>query len=315
MRKIFIILFLLPVLGFSQYYWDYGVVAGGSTYLGEMGGKEKTRRDWILDMKLPATRWSIGGFARYKVHPDWYLKGTLNYVRLYGADRFSLNPARVGRNLDFRNDIFEFFGTVERVLYYDTDVGNTGRYALDFSWLVYGGAGLMHHNPKGDLNGKWIALQPLRTEAQDKPYSRFQFIIPVGTEVFFTYRTRKNQKHRFGLDFNWRITFTDYLDDASTTYPTEDQQANMSSTALALSNKTTPEVISSIQPQEGYPMVTTGTYRPGRKRGDPTNNDHYLTISLTYSKVIRGKSNFYRKHYGFAGKRKRGSRRRSRAKF
>lgn len=306
MRKIFIILFLLPALGFSQYYWDYGVIAGASESLGDMGGLEKTRRDWVLDMRLPTTRWSLGAFARYKAHPSWYLKGTLNYVRLYGDDKYSTNPGRRGRNLNFRNDMFELFAVGERVLHHDADVGNTGRYSAEFTWLVYGGAGLLYTNPKGELNGKWIALQPLKTEGETKPYSRFQFMIPVGTEFFFTYRTRKNQKFRFGLDFNWRITFTDYLDDVSTTY------ADLSDpTAAAVANKS--DAVYAETGGAGLPERFN--YIPGSKRGDPTNDDHYLTVALTFSKVIRGNSNFYRKHYGFTGKRKRGSRRRSRAKF
>ena len=36
----------------AQYNWDIGVHVGGANYLGEMGGKEQTRRDFIWDMKL-----------------------------------------------------------------------------------------------------------------------------------------------------------------------------------------------------------------------------------------------------------------------
>ncbi len=306
MRKYLLILLLLPSVTFSQYVWDYGVVAGGSSSLGETGGKEKTRRDWLLDMKLPATRWSVGAFGRYKIHPQWYGKVTLNYLRLYGHDKFSTNAGRRGRNLSFRNDMFELFGTVERVLHHDADFGNTGRYSVEFDVMAYGGLGGLYHNPKGELNGKWIKLQPLMTEGQDKPYKRLQFIVPIGGELFWTFRTRTNEKHRLGLDFNWRMTWTDYIDDISTTY------ANLSDpTAAAVANKS--DAVYAETGGAGLPERFN--YIPGSKRGEPDNDDHYITLSITYAKVIRGKSNFYRKRYGFANKRRKGVRRRSRAKF
>ena len=56
---------------------------------------------------------------------------------------------------------------------------------------------------------------------------------------------------------------------------------------------------------------------PGSKRGDKTHKDSYMTMSLSYSYVIRGRSSFYRGHYGgFFGKGKgRGKSRKIRAKF
>src|SRR5882672_10123321 len=89
---------------FSQYKWDFGGMVGAANYLGEIGGKEKTRRNFILDLKLSQTRSALGGFARYKLNPDIYIKGSLSWLRISGADALSTNPGRVGRNLSFRND-------------------------------------------------------------------------------------------------------------------------------------------------------------------------------------------------------------------
>ena len=50
------------------------------------------------------------------------------------------------------------------------------------------------------------------------------------------------------------------------------------------------------------------------KRGDPTHNDSYLTMNFTFSYVLKGQSNFYKKRYSWIkGKRRIG--RKSRAKF
>lgn len=306
--RILIILFVLPVFGFSQYYWDFGLNLGPSNYVGDIGGKEKTRRDYFVDMHLKTTRWVVGGYARYKATPKWYLRSNLNWIRLTAFDSNSLNPARVGRNLNFRNNVIEASVRGEYVFERTSDVGRTGRYRLAFDAYLFGGAGVFYHNPKAQYNGKWIALQPLMTEAQVKPYSRFQFTIPYGIGMHYTI----DRKYRIGLELEYRTTFTDYLDDISTTFPQKGQLSDP--TAIALSNRSTPDVVNNIEPQEGYPQPTLYTYSPGFKRGDPTHNDAYLTVNVTVGMVIRGKSNFYRAKYSF-GKGRKGVRRKSRAKF
>jgi hypothetical protein len=55
-------------------------------------------------------------------------------------------------------------------------------------------------------------------------------------------------------------------------------------------------------------------YDEGSIRGDPTHNDSYLTMTFTYSYVLRGQSNFYRQRYNWIRGTKRVGRK-SRAKF
>ncbi|HYE56023.1 MAG TPA: DUF6089 family protein, partial [Chitinophagaceae bacterium] len=64
-------------------------------------------------------------------------------------------------------------------------------------------------------------LQPLGTEGQGlaeypdrKPYKRTQFAIPFGAGL----RVRVSDKVTLAYEFGLRKTFTDYLDDVSTTY-------------------------------------------------------------------------------------------------
>ena len=88
-----------------------------------------------------------------------------------------------------------------------------GRYLLDFKAYFFGGLAAFYNNPKAQLDGQWIALQPLNTENLDKKYSRIQMALPVGFGFYYTF----SRIHRFGLNAAWRFTFTDYIDDASTT--------------------------------------------------------------------------------------------------
>ena len=303
----------------AQYNWDVGLKVGASNYLGEMGGKEKTRRDFVYDLKLSQTRWSAAFFARYRFSPLISVSSSLGYARLQGDDALSDNRARAARNLHFRNDIFELTNRVEIFYFNENDVGNRGRYRTDFRANAFVGLTFFYHNPKAQYDGDWVALRPLRTEGQIREYSKVAFAVPAGLGFYFT----SKRKHRYGLEFSWYTTFTDYVDDASTDYAQESELG--SELAMELANRN-PELGSLADGSYDLDLYAHpdnfgyGTYtdengdQQFNKRGDPTHNDSYLLAQFTYSYVIRGRSNFYRQKYGWlVGKRRRG--RKSRAKF
>ncbi|TAL63219.1 MAG: hypothetical protein EPN85_00680 [Bacteroidetes bacterium] len=319
MKKLVLVsgLLLIAPLAFSQYKWDFGGHLGATNCLGEIGGKEKTRRDFILDLKLSQTRSAIGGFARYKIHPDILIRGSVGWYRISGADKFSTNPGRVGRNLSFRNDIIEASVTGQYVFYDIADLGRTYRYRNDFKAYVFTGAAGAYHNPKAEYNGSWVALQPLHTEGQGivegapKPYSRFIFVVPAGAGFFFTLQ----KKYRIGWEFNWRTTFTDYLDDVSTVYA--DPNLLESDEARDLANRNDELVYADNpdlpDPQNYYPHIEGGVMKYP-KRGDPKHNDSYLSTTINASVLIKGKSKFGKHKYkSFFGKQYKG--RTIRAKF
>ena len=73
-----------------------------------------------------------------------------------------------------------------------------------------------------DYYSQWIDLQPLGTEGQGttaypdrKKYSRTQIAIPMGGGV----KISLNDNLNIAFSFSARKTYTDYLDDVSTTYP------------------------------------------------------------------------------------------------
>lgn len=304
MRKILIIalaVFSTVELN-AQYNWDVGFNIGAANYLGEMGGLEKTRRDFILDMKLSQTRWATGIFGRYRFSPLIAVKGSFSYARIQGDDALSTNRGRYGRNQNFRNDLLEFALTAEVSFYNSHDVGGTGRYRLDFYSYAFAGIAGFYSNPKGyhDSYG-WVKLQPLMTEGVE--YKKLGISIPLGLGCYFTHE----KKHRFGFEAGWRLTFTDYLDDTSGFYVSDSTFALMDPIAQAFANRR-PELGS--DPSAPDP----DHYGDGNKRGDPTHNDTYMFMTLSYSYVIRGRSNFYRQKYPwFLGKKSRV--RKSRTKF
>ncbi len=308
MKNYIVIFFLFfSTLLSAQYQWDYGFQIGASNYLGDMGGKQGPRRDFVSDMKLAQTRWDGAGFVRYKFNRKLSLRAQLAYMRIQGADSLSTNPARHARNLSFKNDIFELSATPQLTIYENQDLGSSYRSRLGFNFYVMAGIGIIHHNPKTLYEGDWVALQPLQTEGVK--YSLWQGVVPIGTGFYFTFK----KKHRIGFEFNWRITFTDYLDDVSKKYVDPSTLPNATSVALAnRSNLQSAGGDANLLKNFGY----NPGYNPSDKRGDPKHNDTYMTATLNYSYVIRGHGSFYKSRYGsFFFKKSRKRSRKVRAKF
>lgn len=292
---------------FGQYRLEYGFSLGAANYLGEIGGKEGTRKDFVSDMKMSKTRQAASGFIRYKLHPNFYTKAELMYFRISGDDKLSTNPARNARNLSFTNDMFDLNLHGQFVFYENTDMGSDYRFKLAFRSYVGIGIGGFYSNPKTQYNGSNVSLRPLETEGVT--YKAIGLAVPATIGFHFTYR----KKHRFGWELNWRTTFTDYLDDVSQGWG---DPSKMDPLGAQLSNRS-----DELNPADfedgflnnfGYDPVMNKT----NKRGDPTHNDSYLTMNFSYSYVIRGKSSFYRSRYGsFFKKKGRSKMRKIRAKF
>jgi hypothetical protein len=320
MKKVlFIALLLAAVPAVAQYQWDYGMKIGAANYLGDIGGKELTRRDFVVDMHLPSTRWAFGGYGRYKFSKRLALGLNFDYLRITDTDRLTTNPARRARNMNFQNNIFELGARAELTVWYDNDVGNRGYYNPDFKLFVFGGVSGYYHNPQGQIfidgelayDGEWFNLRDWRTEGQEKPYSAFGLAIPAGVGFYFTF----NKEWRVGWELSWRTTFTDYLDDISTTFEIPGSDDALATEFVNQSYQALIEEINAENPGESPLSVNSFRYIPGfsTKRGDPTHNDSFLTTQLTIGKVIRGRSNFYRSKYSWL--KNRTGIRRSRAKF
>ena len=268
---------------FSQYRFDVGGGIGIANYLGEMGGKEQNRRDFVADLKMKQTRWAMSAFGRYRAHPNVSFKAAFTYGRIEGADSLSTNPGRVGRNLHFRNDLLELSATAEFYFFQMTDIGQAYRFNKDLRAYGFIGLAGLYQNPKGYYRGEWIALKPLHTEAQKKEYSNYQLSIPLGIGLAYTF----DKVHRIGWEIGWRTTFTDYLDDVSTVYADPADLPN--AVAVNMANQSQQAFL------ENPSLPHPNNYEPGSKRGDPTHNDTYVFSTISYSYVIKG--NWVRRKY------------------
>lgn len=273
----------------QRYNLGFGVRAGATNFLGDIGNGDLAR-GFVFNMNMADTRWAVGPFIRWRFHPLFALQGSFNYFRLQGEDIDSDNRARRGRNLNFRNDAFDFSAKLE---YYPqvlsvSDVGYRGIYKLSYATYFTVGAGGVISNPKQEYNGNYYKLRPLMTEGVK--YSPVAFTMPLGGGFYFTYK----RVHRFGFEYTWNWTFTDYLDDISTQYA---DPSEMSSDPMAatLANRWIGigDVPAAVQ------------YGPDSPRGDPTDRDNYMLMTFSYSYLIRTKNSFYRRNYSWMFGRKR----------
>lgn len=293
-------LLLIPLIGFSQphnfYNVDYGVKLGVSNYIGDLGGYNTSAQPFVLDMKMQETRWSLGSYIRYRFGKSytgknpWSIEAQINWVRIDGADSLTKNylPRRL-RNLNFRNNIVQFNLMMDWIFWENNDVGQTHTNEKAVNTYICTGFSLFYQNPQAynpdHFEGypTWVSLHGLRTEAQlyNKPFHLIQPGIPIGVGLNYTFQ----QQYRIGWSFTWTETFTDYLDGVSGNYPT-----------LAEWNTLTPE--------EKYfsnrVVATAGTDPfPGGVRGDPSNNDSFITTTINAGYVIRyqtGDHHHYRRH-------------------
>jgi len=255
---IILIGFLFPITqSQAQKHLEFGIEYGFSSYFGDLAPYET----------IPSASLNTNSFGFYGgVGNSW---GTifLNYTttEIFASDSESPNEIRRLRNLDFRSPITEFGTTVEINL-----LKIFKRKYSAVRPLFITGLNIFKFNPQTRYNGEWIDLQPLGTEGQgaiagrDK-YNLTQISIPFGAGL--KYELNKTVWVGFGMKI--RMTFTDYLDDVSTTYANSELLASING-QLALDLSFRSDEIDGTLP---YPYELP--------RGNPKENDWYMTTYLS----------------------------------
>lgn len=240
---------------------ELGVFAGGSYYVGDLNPY------WHFIQSKPAAgilyRYNINYRMAIRVHG---LFGSLN-----AADSVTLSNA--DRNLSFRSPVMEF-GTQFEVSYRKFRIGSDND---RFSPYLFLGASFFKFKPEGYFNGDWYSLQALGTEGQGttmypnrKPYSLAGLSIPFGMGIKWS----PAGSVVLGLEWGLRKTFTDYIDDVSTTYADPSVLASQN-TALS----------AEMADRSGNPSVE----KAGFQRGNPSTDDWYSFFGLTITFKIKDK--------------------------
>lgn len=257
---------------------EFGMFLGASNYQGDL----------VPVMFDPrATHLNVGILTRYNPVERITFGLSANYGHLSGNDAWYTNfPERIERNLSFETYLWEFAARID----YNIVVLGYGRESGAIPY-VFAGAAVFKFNPVAQFHydpnswqassltgydqlasrdGEWVELQPLGTEGQGtteyndrQRYSLTQLSIPFGLGTKF----RLNRHWTLGVEWGWRKTFTDYIDDVSTYYV---EPFFLESTYGAMSAAMADR--SSAQKPETY------------NRGDQTDKDWYniFGLSLTY---------------------------------
>ena len=215
----------------------------------------------------------VAGGITYRKNFDrrFSFKSSALYTNVYADDANSSDPIKVNRNLHFRSDIIELSGQVEfNFLPYET-----GNSLYSWSPFIFTGVSIFNYNPKAEASdGQWYALQELGTEGQGttsfqnrSKYSLTQLSVPFGGGV----KIGVSDNFNIMLEYGLRKTFTDYIDDVSTTYagiPSE-----FTNIAIELADRS-----------------IDGPQSSGIARGDETTKDWYSFSGITLSFKLQGKT-------------------------
>ncbi len=280
---LFVLITNLTLLGQTSSRWKrmryeifYGI--GATNFLGELGGANREGTDFVRDLEISMTR-ELGSIGiRYRLTETFSTKAMLSVGLLKGDDKLTQEIYRHYRNLAFRSTIIEFSDQFEYSIIREKQGHRynlrrvRGLKGFKTNTYFFAGIGGVYFNPKNQYNGKWYALQPLGTEGQGlvptrKKYSRFSLCVPYG--IGFKYGL--NRRWNIGIEFGVRKTFTDYMDDVSTTYYDNQMIRDARGDVAAYL----------ADPSDGTHPGWTAAYN---QRGDPKNKDSYmfLIINATY---------------------------------
>jgi hypothetical protein len=248
---------------------------GMSNILSELGGANRIGSHFFRDYEIIMTRPAVNlGVRYYYPQSHWAAMFNITYARVAGRDNLTKDIYRQNRNLNFRSYVMEF--SVQGEYHFSEYRGGAiyelrevvGMKSKGIDWYIFAGIGGFWYNPKGQYNAKWYALQPLSTEGQGlfptrKKYRRFTGCIPIG--IGGKYAIDRKSTLMIGFEMGFRYTFTDYLDDVSTTYVDP---------AVILANKGQ-TAVNLADPSLG---LVPGQNGIGEQRGDPRFNDVYMMM-------------------------------------
>lgn len=242
---------------------SFEAFGGMANYQGEL-----QESGYTFSQAKPAV--ALGG--RIAITNKFFVRGLATYGSVGAADKYSSSLSKRQRNLDFTSRIY--------------DLSITGVYELfnvvekRYTPYVFAGVSVFHFSPYTfDSTGKQRWLQPFGTEGQGlalypdrKLYNLNQFSIPFGAGIKFAV----NDKISLGWEFRFNKTFTDYLDDVSTTYA--DYNALIGGRFGA---KTAELAYRGGEVKGGNPTYPNA----GSVRGNPKTKDWYYFsgITITYS--------------------------------
>jgi Domain of unknown function (DUF6089) len=251
-RNLFVCFFFFSVNAFSQNRF-LNLYVGESHYSGDLGN------DKIPRLLYPA--YGLG--FTVELTNNMLINANLYNGKIGGHDKF--NAKTKSRNLSFYSHLTEFSVQFQYNLF--------DLYEYSVTPHFFTGIAVFNFSPYTKTqSGNIVYLQKLKTEGQGfyqnrKPYKTTQFSIPIGAGITWALTDNK----RLSIFGGVRKTFTDYLDDVSTTYIDEN---------LLQFHTGTDAVVLAFREDE---LNTSATYPlEGAQRGNAKNKDLYFFTGLSF---------------------------------
>jgi len=277
--------------------FEAGVTFGPSNFLGDLGGTKGRGMGFLKDNNISQTKFIVGAHLTGYVNPFFAVRLAVNYGTLAGEDQIikgqgGLEEYRKFRNSDFKSRLLEGFVAAEIYpsVFFEYDFEDLYHKIRPYGIL---GVGVFHFNPQGTdpLTGQFVNLKDLSTEGQGfaeypnrKQYKTTQLNIPMGIGV--KYFVSENTS--VSLEVVHRKTFTDYIDDVSTTYIDPnlfDQYFGVGSQKAQLARR--------MANKTDQGSGSSGGYGPGDKRGTATNKDAYYSFGFKVSfRLTKGEDGY-----------------------
>lgn len=254
MRLLPLLLLLCAPLLLDAQYLETGVKFGTTNYVGDLTGQSLSRHGY---------HGAFGLFARYNASRRFSATASLLRGKLSADDANNPVPSLRERNLRFETNLIdlEVRGEINLMQF------NIRADQMSTPFL-FAGLSAFHFQPQTDLNGRFYDLRALGTEGQHFTggsgfnYSNWQVAIPMGVGFKFGL----GYKTTLGVELGYRLTFTDYLDDAGGVYPDIFKLEAENPVAAALA----------------YRADGSGLENPvGQPRADASNNDAYFFLGAT----------------------------------
>lgn len=240
--------------GFSQKHFFTSIFSGISNYRGDLGGS-------AFNASTSRTAGGVG--TVFELNHRMLIRAEMNYGKVNGSDKF--DPKTSTRNLSFTSKITEFSLLFEYLLF--------DLYEYKLSPYFFAGVGTFKFSPyTTNKTGGIVFLAEQSTEGQGfyqnrKDYKLQQLALPFGGGVQWALSPNK----RLAIEMGIRKTFTDYLDDVSTTYVDPVLLAQKKGgTAVTMAYRGAELPNASPYPAEGS------------IRGNPNNKDYYVFTGLSF---------------------------------
>ena len=277
--------------GFSQIQdqLEYGFSWGSTKFNGDINGNSPRDKSFNGIKHNLLSRYIGGVYISYHLIEPITITASINIGKINGADSLERT---LGQQADQRRDRSLLFRSNITELTLSTEIDPIGMLTNSSNDLAHKirpyitvGIGFFHFNPQGeyihpDNTKSWVDLKPLRTEGQGmsshpdrKEYHLTQFTAPIGLGIKYYI----SASIYTSLEYVYRKTFTDYIDDVSSRYIANQDFINHfgagnSSTSIAI------QMANKAAFKNGG--VAPPSYDVNSKRGSPKAKDAYSSISI-----------------------------------